>query len=277
MGETASGHSSESKQILDLDLLERKQVGRRLLSVSREALRRIFHLSYSYRLTGEEQFARRATLEMVNLAGFSDWNPSHFLDVAEMTMAMAIRYDWLFDTLSPEEKEKIKNAIFTLGIEPSYNEDYNWFLTATHNWNQVCNAGMVFGALAVYEDHPESAHKTISRAVDTISPAMEDYKPDGAYPEGFSYWNYGTTFNVLFLDALEKVYGTDFGLADTPGFMETGGFYQHMTGVTGKPYNWGYAGSGSQSLSPAMFWFAQKNDKRRKNIFIGLADRTVAR
>ncbi|MEX2569024.1 MAG: heparinase II/III family protein, partial [Cyclobacteriaceae bacterium] len=146
-------------------------------------------------------------------------------------------------------------------LEPSYNEEYNWFLDATHNWNQVCNAGMIYGALAVYEDHPDLAHRTLQRAVETIAKAMDDYQPDGAYPEGYGYWGYGTTFNVLFLDVLEKIYGTDFGLSDTPGFLETAGFYEHMSGVTGYAYNWGDAGSGKGNLTPAMFWFAQKKDQ----------------
>ena len=30
---------------------------------------------------------------MLAIAQFADWNPSHFLDVAEMTMGMAIGYD----------------------------------------------------------------------------------------------------------------------------------------------------------------------------------------
>ncbi|SHN34859.1 Heparinase II/III-like protein [Cyclobacterium lianum] len=252
---------NEADQIIDEALLERKQIGRRLLSVSREALRRIFHLGYAYRLTGAARFAERATAEMMNISGFSDWNPSHFLDVAEMTMALAIGYDWLFDTLSPESKTKIRAAIVQMGLEPSYNEEYNWFLDATHNWNQVCNAGMIYGALAVYEDHPDLAHRTIQRAVDTIGKAMSDYQPDGAYPEGYGYWGYGTSFNVLFLDVLEKIYGTDFGLTDTPGFLQTAGFYEHMSGVTGYPYNWGDAGSGKGNLTPAMFWFAQRKDQ----------------
>ncbi|MEX0884326.1 MAG: heparinase II/III family protein, partial [Cyclobacteriaceae bacterium] len=251
----------ESDQIIGEDLLERKQIGRRLLSVSREALRRIFHLSYAYRLTGQHRFAQRAEREMVNISGFSDWNPSHFLDVAEMTMALAIGYDWLFEDLAQDSRTKIKAAIVKMGLEPSYNEEYNWFLDATHNWNQVCNAGMIYGALAVYEDHPDLAHRTLQRAVETIAKAMDDYQPDGAYPEGYGYWGYGTTFNVLFLDVLEKIYGTDFGLSDTPGFLETAGFYEHMSGVTGYAYNWGDAGSGKGNLTPAMFWFAQKKDQ----------------
>lgn len=55
----------------------------------------------------------------------------------------------------------IREAIVKKGIESSYNDDYNWFLSATHNWNQVCNAGMTYGALAIAEDYPELAKKTI--------------------------------------------------------------------------------------------------------------------
>ncbi|MDR2147864.1 MAG: hypothetical protein LBE91_15535 [Tannerella sp.] len=39
---------TECDQIITLPSLERIQTGRRLLSVSREALRRIFYLSYAY-------------------------------------------------------------------------------------------------------------------------------------------------------------------------------------------------------------------------------------
>jgi hypothetical protein len=37
---------------------------------------------------------------MLAAAAFSDWNPSHFLDVAEMTAALAIGYDWLYEEVS---------------------------------------------------------------------------------------------------------------------------------------------------------------------------------
>ena len=66
----------------------------------RENLRRIFILSYAYRMTGKNEFLKRAESEMLKAASFSDWNPSHFLDVGEMTMALAIGYDWLYPQLS---------------------------------------------------------------------------------------------------------------------------------------------------------------------------------
>jgi len=249
----------ECNKIVALPLLERKMTGRRLLSVSRELLRRVFYLSYAYRMTGEDQYLQKAESEMLAAANFSDWNPSHFLDVAEMTMGMAIGYDWLFDELGEDSKNTIREAMVKKGIEPSFDSDYNWFLTATHNWNQVCNAGMVYGVLAIQEDYPELADEVINRALETIHLPMEDYEPDGAYPEGYGYWNYGTSFNVLLTSALDKVDPGLFDYSKHPGYLKTGTFLQSMVTPTGSSYNWGDAGGGA-SLSPAMFWFAQKNN-----------------
>src|SRR5690606_14898897 len=92
----------ECGKILSLPKQERIQTGRRLLVVSRESLRRIFYLSYAYNTLGDERFLQRAEEEIITVCQLSDWNPSHFLDVCEMTMAVAIGYDWLFDKLKME-------------------------------------------------------------------------------------------------------------------------------------------------------------------------------
>ncbi|HEX6892914.1 MAG TPA: heparinase II/III family protein [Chryseolinea sp.] len=249
----------ECDEMMGLPLLERIQTGRRLLSVSRECIRRVFYLSYAYRMTGEEKYFQHAEKEMLAVAAFTDWNPSHFLDVAEMTMGMAIGYDWLHDKLSEESKRIIREAILKKGLEPSFDDKYNGFLKATHNWNQVCNTGMTFGALAIMDEYPIESRQIIDRALKTISLPMEDYKPDGAYPEGFSYWGYGTSFNVMFLSAMEKSFSSDYGLSAMPGFLNTPVFRAHMIGTTGASFNWGDCSPGA-NLSPAMFWFAQKKN-----------------
>ncbi len=197
---------------------------------------------------------------MLAIAAFSDWNPTHFLDVAEMTMAMAIGYDWLYDQLSPASRTAIKEAILKKGIEPSLDAKYNSWLKAEHNWNQVCNAGMTYGAMAIYEDEPALARQIINRAIETITLPMADYAPDGAYPEGYGYWGYGTSFNVMFNSAIEKLFGRDFGLNSQPGFLKTAGYLENMTGPSGKPFNYSDAG-GNGGLQPAMFWFANKQNE----------------
>jgi len=247
----------ESNKLITVAPIQRIQIGRRLLDKSREAIRRLFFLSYSYRITGNIKYAERGEKELLAIAGFSDWNPTHFLDVAEMTMAVAIGYDWLYDYLPPASRASIKEAILKKGLEPSLDSKYNSWLRAEHNWNQVCNAGMTYGAMAIYEDEPALAKQIINRAIDAIVLPMKDYAPDGAYPEGFGYWGYGTGFNVMFLSAVEKLFGKDFGLSGMPGFLPSARYLENMTGTTGKPFNYSDAGSNG-GLNPAMFWLATK-------------------
>ena len=237
--------------------IERIKIGRRLLDKSREALRRIFELSYAARITRDARYERRAETEMLAIARFSDWNPSHFLDVAEMTMGMAIGYDWLYDALPESSRTAIRSAIITKGLAPSMDSTYNSWLRVSNNWNQVCNAGMTFGAIAVYDQQPAQSRALIDRALASVVLPMDDYAPDGAYPEGYGYWDYGTSFNVMLLGALEKLYGTDFGLSTRPGFLKTGGYMANMAGPTGAGWNYADASAGSE-FHPAMFYFAEK-------------------
>jgi hypothetical protein len=243
-------------EMLGLEPIQRIQIGRRLLDKSREGLRRSFFLSYAWRTTHDARYLRRAERELVTIAGFSDWNPSHFLDVAEMTMAMAIGYDWLYDGLSDSARVAIRDAIVHKGLDPSLNASYNSWLGVSNNWNQVCNAGMAYGAMAVYEDQPARSRAIIDRAIGSVVLPMSDYAPEGAYPEGYGYWGYGTSFNVMLLAALQGMYGSDFGLAARPGFLKSAGYLENMTGPTGAAFNYSDSGAGG-GLEPAMFWFAE--------------------
>jgi hypothetical protein len=249
---------AESDRMLSLPPVERVLIGRRLLDKSREALRRIFFLSYAYRTTKDPKYLRRGEKEMLAVAAFSDWHPPHFLDVAELTMAMGIGYDWLYEGLSPASRIAIREAIIKKGIEPSLDPKNNGWLKVEHNWNQVCNAGMTYGALAIFEDSPALARRIIDRGIETVVNSMKDMAPDGAYPEGYGYWGYGTSFNVLLISALDKAFGKDFGLSEMPGFLKTAGFLENMTGPTGSPFNFSDSHDGG-GVEPAMFWFAQKN------------------
>ncbi|MBC8155858.1 MAG: heparinase, partial [Bacteroidetes bacterium] len=73
----------EADVMLDLPPVERIKTGRRLLEKSREALRRLFFLSYAWRMTNQDKYQKRAEKELLAVSAFSDWNPTHFLDVGE--------------------------------------------------------------------------------------------------------------------------------------------------------------------------------------------------
>lgn len=241
--------------ILNSEPIKRELVGRRLLDKSRTCLNRILRLSFIYRLTGNEKYLIRAEKEMLASANFKDWNSDHFLDVAEMTAAMAIGYDWLYNNLTEKTRKQVKKAIIEKGLKPGLKEE--WWVSNNNNWNQVCHGGLTLGALAICKDEPQLAQKIIKRAVKNVPIAMHEYAPDGAYPEGPGYWAYGSSYNVIFIDALESVLETDFGLLDRPGFMETPYYYLHAHGPTGFYYN--YSDCKLQgAIAAPMFWFANK-------------------
>lgn len=243
--------------MLRLPVNERVVVGRRLLATSRENLRRILFLGFAYRMTGEKRYSDRAEAEMLKAASFPDWNPSHFLDVAEMTTALAIGYDWLYPKLSETSRRIIRTAILEKGLKPSFEKEHDAILNAPTNWNQVCHCGMAYGALAIAETEADLARRTIERAVEKVRIPMRHYAPDGAYPEGYAYWEYGTSFNVLLISAMENAFGTDFGLCDAPGFLESGSFMLHM--VTPQLRSFCYSDcSADAGLLPALFWFYRK-------------------
>lgn len=249
---------AESDRMMTMTPSDRVVIGKRLLNVSRESIRRIFFLSYAYRATGDKKYAERAEKEMLHIANFSDWNPVHFLDVAEMTLAFAIGYDWCFDFLSDNSKAIIKSAIIEKGLKPSLDKKNNYWLRVTNNWNQVCNASAAVGAIAVYEDIPEMATEIINRSVNSIPLSMNEYGPDGAYPEGIGYWIYGTSFNVLLIDALEKAYNSDFGLSKIPGFMPSGLYSQQMITPSGAGFAYADVGTKGGELNSTVFWFYGK-------------------
>jgi hypothetical protein len=165
------------------------------------------------------------------MAAMPDWNPSHFLDTAEMTMAMAVGYDWLYQELPPEVRALCREAINSKGMGPYLKPGsrHGWE-RGRNNWNQVCHAGMVAGALALLEENPQQAAEVVSRALAGLPSAMKVYDPDGTYPEGPCYWNYGTSFNVLLIEMFNSALGTDFGLAQSPGFLKSADFMLHPMG-----------------------------------------------
>ena len=215
--------------------------GKRLLSVSRNAEQRILFCAYAYKTTGDVKYLEQAEHDIRTVCGFQDWNARrHFLDVGEMAAGVGLGYDWLYDELSPETKELARQALNDFAFTPANEGTWNLnFYEAESNWNQVCNGGLVCAALAVYENNSSVAQGIIEKALESNLPVMQAlYAPDGNYPEGYSYWCYGTIYEALMLTALETAAGTDTGLSNTEGFSETGRYMLYMEGTTRACFNY---------------------------------------
>lgn len=236
--------------------------GKRLLAVSRRLVDRIYTLGLVWQVSRDPNVLDRAWAELRAAAAFPDWNPSHFLDTAEMTAGMAIGYDWFYHDFSEEQRQTIREAIIKHGLEPGIlcydgQAPYGWWVRTHNNWNQVCNGGLIAGALAVADAEPELAEKVIQNAVASLPLAMRNFGPDGGWYEGPGYWGYAMKYNALAIACLDSALGTDFGLSKIEGFDRAADFYIQMAGATGKSFNYADAHV-SYSQHPALFWLATK-------------------
>jgi hypothetical protein len=249
------------ERILGEAPVQRVMVGPRLLDTCRRALERVYTLALLYRLDGGSRWAERAVAELREAAEFSDWNPPHFLDVAEMSHAFAIGYDWLYDALSADDRTALKTALIEKGLGPAA-EAYArraWWADDRFNWNVVCNGGIATAALALADEEPELCRPLLYRALQGLPKALASYAPDGAWAEGPGYWSYATKYGVLVFAALQSALGTDFGLSSLPGLAEAGLYRLHGTGPAGQFFNFADAAERAGD-EPSLFWLGRRYD-----------------
>ncbi len=237
-----------------------------MLSISREYLQRIITLSLAYRIFEDNKYADKAIDQMMFVSSYPNWNPQHFLDVAEMTAALAIGYDWNFYHLDMREKETIRNRIVEFGLNPGLdvyqnpdNKPHVWYKMGGY-WNQVCTGGLVLGALAIGEDFPELKDNIVYHSIKNLIPTLNIYQPDGVWYEGPDYWDYANSYLAMTISSLMTALEHDFGLSKRPGLSKTAEFYINSVSPTGELFNFADTESSKRSLSPALIWYSKTYD-----------------
>jgi hypothetical protein len=267
----------ESERLVTTPVSEYKFVGPRLRVQTRRVLDRVSTLALIYRLTSREPLLRRAVAELRAAANFRDWNPAIFVDTAEMAHAFALGYDWLYNSLSPDERVWIRDAIAGKALDPVipiYQREGGW--PHDHfNANMICNAGVGLAALAIAGDklnEPDPAVTgqligspsindkcavVLRNVFESLPRGLTTYGVEGSWPEGMAYWESATRFVCAFFSALQTALGNDYGFSASHGVDRAGRFRIHMTGPTGKVFNFADS-SDDIGVSPEMFWMAKR-------------------
>ena len=165
-----------------------------------------------------------------------------------MTFAVAIAYDWLYDRWNDEQREQLRAGILRAGAEAGTEgvprREAARVSLRENNWNQVCNGGMLAGALAIAEDEPGRRGRCWSGRSGRCQSRWRSSRPTARGARGRATGPYATEYNCIALAALRSATGTDFGLSEMPGFSRTGDMPLAFTGPIGLTFNYADAGPG---------------------------------
>lgn len=230
--------------------------GKRILDKSQLALKRIGSCAYAYRMTGMAKYREKAVSDMKTVLAFSDWNQGrHFLDTSEMAFAVALGYDWLYYSLDYDLRVKARKAMLNYDI---VNARSHWSNTEAGNWNQVCYGGSIAAAIAIYGKEKSASGGLINDCIKNNGDMVKAiYDPDGVYPEGYSYWGYGTGYQGVIFTLLENAFGQLFGMDAPAGLAKTPQWMLMMTGIGNRTYCYGDSTGSYGVPKMGMWWFAK--------------------
>jgi hypothetical protein len=216
----------------------------------------------AWRLSGDKKYLKRAILELDAACKFKDWNPSHFLDTAEMSTAVAIGYDWLYHDLTQAQRDQFSTALIKLGRDPARagftGSNRAWWSNLRNNWTQVCAAGLLITERAL-EKKGDPIHKARLEARAILEDCRAFYLPNGGYPEGPSYWHYGSIYHVLGIAATRND-RKELTIPTPPEFKRSLLFPMHLTGSTGYVFNFADSGRSAKrsNISVAQSWMSKE-------------------
>lgn len=245
-------------------LLTLKDSKSKLLFV-RDILDRVFVFGFMHINEGDEyaDFLKLQLIEALNLyRTFNLENSDDVLECSELTVALCVAYDWLYDSLNDDEKLAIRESI-KVHAKTSlefYNPPYTNNATQVNNWNSVFSGSNIVAGLTMYgEDDSDVWENLICGAIRSITLPISEFCPNGGFPEGVGYWQYQVQYIVYALASLNNCLGTDFNLSKMPGMEKTGLFPIYLHNNNFFPFNFSDAGT-YPAVTAFMNWFGSRFD-----------------
>ncbi len=157
-----------------------------------------------------------------------DFNRPYIDLLASHTAARLAEVLLLVDSLDINIKNRIKYEVERRIFIPFYqhSEDYPWFTRYDSNWCAVC-CGEIGTAAICMAREKLYFHKIIRNVINAINNYFDCLDARGGWIEGISYWNYGMTNAVRFVDALYRSTDGRINLFKHPKLQLTGLFPVH--------------------------------------------------
>ena len=194
------------------------------------------------------------------------------------TMSAAYALDWLGDALNPSERSALISAIAEKGCEACYHtlndlrypegktdwraDHYDldlgrWpYVLDKTNIKGLMIGGLGIGALALLDKDPR-ATRWLEMAEYSCRQFLQNYRPDGFYPEGSGYWEYSSRSVFPFIRALKRKTGTDLSsVANLRGSAESWLEMQMPVGYRRRTNVVNFGDNGREITSSPALWVA---------------------
>ena len=178
---------------------------------------RIPHFAFCYLITGDKIYLRKAKEWLLTAVNYPIWG-EHDLSRSFLIYGVSIGYDWLYNDLTVEEREIIKERLAmeariwflaSLGLGKEYNIPYSWWYKSylqNHLWIAIASLGTA--GFALYGEVPD-AEIWINQANSVVKEILNSLGEDGAWHEGVHYWSYGLEWLLKYLDLAKQLLGED--------------------------------------------------------------------
>jgi len=194
-----------------------------------ELIYAIRHLAVGGTITDDSEMLSRAKQWLLEAAS---WNPvgttsRSYTDewAFRVNSALAWGYDWLYDELTADEREKVRTALLLRTRETAdhiiKNANIQLFPFDSHAVRAV-SAVLIPAAIALLDDEPE-AEDWLHYAIEFLATVYSPWgDAEGGWAEGPHYWMTGMAYLIDALNLLKGYTGID--LYQRPFFQNTGDF-----------------------------------------------------
>ena len=153
-------------------------------------------------LSGDKDAGEAARRGLLALARWPSWVHPHILNQGQFTywpvgialIDLALGYDFAYDTLTPEERRTVAEALYDKGVTEVFKEYVrdNRVSSDTSNWISHVTTGAALCALAAADEIPaERLEPYLTGAILKLGRLIENaFDPDGVYGEGYYYHNF---------------------------------------------------------------------------------------
>ncbi|MDO5402743.1 MAG: DUF4962 domain-containing protein [Eubacteriales bacterium] len=197
-----------------------------------EAMEYIRSLSTAGVILENEQYIKMAKEALLCIIDW-DLNGSTSRDYNDecsfrVAYAVAFGYDWLYDKLSEEERERVREVLYLrtkqVADHVMIDSKIHYSLYDSHAVRSLSSVLTPCCIAMLFEN--DDARRWLNYTIDYLSVIYTPWGgEDGGWAEGVMYWGSGMAFLIYALDTL-KAY-TGINLYDRPFFQKTGDFQMY--------------------------------------------------